>query len=95
MDELYPRIDPYRQGMLDVGGGHRVHWEESGNPFGQPALVLHGGPGGAPWTGGRRWFDPARNRIVRFDQRMAGRSTPSGERPDAAADRQQDAPPHP
>lgn len=75
--ERYPALEPNDGGMLDVGDGHRVRWEESGNPAGKPALVLHGGPGGAPWPGGRRWFDPARYRIVQFDQRMSGRSTPS------------------
>lgn len=78
---LYPRIEPHTSGMLDVGDGHRVWWEEGGNPNGKPALILHGGPGGAPWTGGRRWFDPARYRIVAFHQRMAGRSTPSASEP--------------
>lgn len=78
---LYPRIEPHTGGMLDVGDGHRIWWEESGNPAGKPALLMHGGPGGAPWTGARRWFDPERYRIVGFDQRMAGRSTPSASEP--------------
>ncbi|HEX2221882.1 MAG TPA: prolyl aminopeptidase [Candidatus Limnocylindria bacterium] len=81
MAEPYPALRPNRGGMLDVGDGHRIRWEESGNPAGKPALVLHGGPGGAPWPGGRRWFDPTRYRIVQFDQRMAGRSTPSASEP--------------
>ena len=56
--------------MLDVGDGHRLYWEQCGNPHGKPAVVLHGGPGM------RREFDPARYRVVLFDQRNAGRSTP-------------------
>ena len=77
----YPALSPNQDGMLDVGDGHRIHWEESGSYAGKPALVLHGGPGGAPWPGGRRWFDPARYRIVQFDQRMSGRSAPSASDP--------------
>lgn len=67
--------------MLDVGDGHLVHWETFGNPEGRAAVILHGGPGAAPWRGARRWFDPARWRIVAFDQRMAGRSAPSAADP--------------
>jgi proline iminopeptidase len=78
---VYPRIEPYEDGHLDVGDGHVIHWEQSGNPAGKPVVVLHGGPGGAPWTGGRRWFDPDRYRIVSFHQRMSGRSTPSASDP--------------
>jgi proline iminopeptidase len=76
MDALYPPIEPHRTGSLDVGDGHRLYWEESGNPDGLPAVFLHGGPGSGcePWH--RRFFDPARYRIVLFDQRGAGRSTP-------------------
>lgn len=81
MTAPYAPLEPYEAGMLDVGDGHLVHWETSGNPSGTPALVLHGGPGGAPWHGGRRWFDPHRYRIVQLDQRMAGRSTPSASDP--------------
>ncbi|MFI8188053.1 prolyl aminopeptidase [Streptomyces sp. NPDC085946] len=73
---LYPAIEPYAHGMLDVGDGNRVYWETSGNPDGKPALVLHGGPGSGctPWY--RRLFDPAAYRIVLLDQRGCGRSTP-------------------
>ncbi|MGV9705099.1 prolyl aminopeptidase [Streptomyces sp. NPDC003483] len=73
---LYPEIEPYDQGMLDVGDGNRVHWEVCGNPDGKPALMLHGGPGSGcgPWF--RRYCDPAKYRIVLLDQRGSGRSTP-------------------
>ena len=76
MHALYPPIEPRRTGNLDVGDGHRMYWEESGNPDGLPAVFLHGGPGSGcePWH--RRFFDPARYRIVLFDQRGSGRSTP-------------------
>jgi proline iminopeptidase len=73
---LYPEIEPYDHGMLDVGDGNRVHWETCGNPRGKPALVLHGGPGSGVRPNYRRYFDPAAYRIVLLDQRGAGRSTP-------------------
>lgn len=76
-EPLYPPTEPYAQGMLDVGDGHRLYWEQCGNPEGKPAVVLHGGPGSGCSPGLRRWFDPARYRIVLFDQRNCGRSTPS------------------
>jgi proline iminopeptidase len=74
--ETYPSIEQYEQGWLDVGDGHRIHWETSGDHHGKPAVVVHGGPGSGctPWH--RRLFDPARYRIVLFDQRGCGRSTP-------------------
>jgi len=78
----YPPIDPYEHGMLDVGDGHRVYWEQCGDPAGKPALVLHGGPGSGCTPGWRRYFDPDRYRIVLFDQRGAGRSTPHASNPD-------------
>ena len=74
--QLYPLIEPYEQGLLDVGDGHRVYWEQCGNPQGKPALVLHGGPGSGATPAWRRYFDPRRYRIVLFDQRGCGRSTP-------------------
>jgi len=74
---LYPPIEPYRQGWLDVGGGHRMYYEECGNPDGQPALVVHGGPGGGSNPTMRRFHDPQHYRIVLFDQRGCGRSTPN------------------
>jgi proline iminopeptidase len=78
---LYPEIEPYRSGMLEVGDGNRVYWEECGNPAGKPAVALHGGPGSGCTPGWRRYFDPARYRIVLFDQRGCGRSTPSAADP--------------
>lgn len=76
-DNPYPPIEPYLRGMLDVADGQSVYWEVSGNPLGKPVVVLHGGPGSGSTAAARRWFDPARYRIVLFDQRGAGRSTPS------------------
>jgi proline iminopeptidase len=77
----YPRIEPDRRGMLEVGDGNLVSWEACGNPDGKPALVVHGGPGSGctPWH--RRLFDPAAYRIVLFDQRGCGRSTPHASEP--------------
>lgn len=74
---LYPDIEPYDHGMLDVGDGNRVYWETCGNPRGKPAVVLHGGPGSGSGPYFRRLFDPAAYRIVLLDQRGAGRSTPA------------------
>jgi proline iminopeptidase len=62
--------------MLDVGDGQAIYWEVSGNPEGKPAVALHGGPGSGSTPGRRRWFDPDRYRLVQFDQRGCGRSTP-------------------
>lgn len=73
---LYPEIEPFRTGTLDVSGGHSVYYEESGNPNGKPVVFLHGGPGGGTDPKHRRFFDPAAYRIVLFDQRGCGRSTP-------------------
>lgn len=80
---LYPPIEPYEEGMLLVGDGHRVYWEQSGNPDGKPVVFLHGGPGAGTSTWHRRFFDPERYRIVLFDQRGSGRSTPHASAPDA------------
>jgi proline iminopeptidase len=77
----YPPIEPYEHGMLDVGDGNLVYWEVCGNPDGKPALVVHGGPGGGCTPGSRRWFDPDRYRVVLFDQRGCGRSTPHASDP--------------
>ncbi|MGQ0775427.1 MAG: prolyl aminopeptidase [Pseudonocardiales bacterium] len=81
MAELYPPIEPYDQGMLDVGEGNLVYWETCGNPEGKPALVVHGGPGSGCSTRMRRGFDPDRYRVVLFDQRGCGRSTPHASDP--------------
>lgn len=75
---LYPALDARRGGHLDVGDGHRLYWEESGNPAGVPVVFLHGGPGAGASPVHRQFFDPAHYRIVVFDQRGAGRSTPLG-----------------
>jgi proline iminopeptidase len=77
--ELYPEIEPYRAGMLAVDAVHTLYWEESGNPQGMPVVFLHGGPGAGSAPNHRRFFDPAFYRIVIFDQRGSGRSTPLGE----------------
>jgi proline iminopeptidase len=77
--ELYPEIEPYASGRLEVDPIHSLYWEECGNPKGIPVVFLHGGPGGGCSSTSRRFFDPARFRIVLFDQRGAGRSTPNGE----------------
>jgi len=76
MRNLYPPIEPYDQGMLAVSPVHTLYYEQSGNPQGLPVLFLHGGPGGGTVPEYRCFFDPAAYRIVLFDQRGAGRSTP-------------------
>ncbi|MGP3967645.1 prolyl aminopeptidase [Streptomyces sp. 6N223] len=76
MTALYPPTEPYDTGMLDVGDGNRIYWEVCGNPAGKPAVALHGGPGSGSTPGVRRFFDPAAYRLVLFDQRGCGRSTP-------------------
>jgi proline iminopeptidase len=83
MAALYPPLEPYATGMLDVGDGHRIYWETCGNPDGRPALVLHGGPGSGCTVNARRSFDPKAYRIVLFDQRGSGRSRPSAGEPEA------------
>jgi len=76
--EVYPEIEPYQLGWLEVADPHCLYYEECGNPDGTPVLFVHGGPGAGcdPWC--RRLFDPAAYRICLFDQRGAGRSTPHG-----------------
>ncbi len=81
MPALFPAIEPHASGHLDVGDGHSLYWETCGNPAGQPALVLHGGPGSGCTPGNRRMFDPEIFRIVLFDQRNAGRSLPHASNP--------------
>jgi proline iminopeptidase len=73
---LYPAIEPYERGMLDVGDGHSLYWELSGNPGGKPVVFLHGGPGGGSSPDHRRQFNPDTYKILVFDQRGCGKSTP-------------------
>ena len=82
----YPPIEPVRSGMLPVGEIHTLYWEESGNPDGVAVVLLHGGPGSGTTPRHRQFFDPAHYRIVLFDQRGAGRSTPMGECRDNTTD---------
>lgn len=76
---LYPPIEPSHSGHLSVGEGHQIYWEECGRPDGLPVVALHGGPGGGAAPAMRRFFDPRRYRILIFDQRGCGRSTPFAE----------------
>jgi proline iminopeptidase len=73
---LYPSIDPYHTGMLDVGDGHSLYYERVGTPGAKPAIFLHGGPGGGIAPDHRALFDPALYDVLLFDQRGCGRSTP-------------------
>ena len=73
---LYPSIDPYRTGLLDVGDGHMIYYERVGTPGAKPAVFLHGGPGAGVSPDHRRLFDPDRYDVLLFDQRGCGRSTP-------------------
>ncbi|MDC0737700.1 prolyl aminopeptidase [Cognatishimia sp. SS12] len=73
---LFPPIDPFDQRMMDMGDGHSIYVEQSGNPNGLPVVVLHGGPGGGCSPAMRRYFDPRTYRIILFDQRGCGRSRP-------------------
>ena len=73
---LYPEIHPYESGMLDVGDGHSLYWELSGNPKGKPVVFLHGGPGGGSSADHRRQFNPDKYKILVFDQRGCGKSKP-------------------
>ncbi|MEV0031105.1 prolyl aminopeptidase [Nocardia sp. NPDC050793] len=76
MRTLYPPIEPYDSGLLEVSDGQSVYWEVSGNPEGKPVVFLHGGPGGGTAPFHRQFFDPSAYRIVLFDQRGCGGSTP-------------------
>ena len=76
---LYGPIDPFERGRLRVSGLHEVYYEVSGNPDGKPVIVCHGGPGGGSTPSMRRYFDPKRYKIILFDQRGCGRSTPHAE----------------
>lgn len=83
MQAPFPPIEPYAQGLLDVGDGNAIYWETCGNPEGKPALVVHGGPGSGVSAGPRKSFDPDRYRIILFDQRGCGRSVPHASDPTA------------
>jgi proline iminopeptidase len=74
---LHPPLDPHTTGFMPVSGGHRVYFEEAGNGAGLPVMCLHGGPGGGISADMRRFFDPAHWRMVLFDQRGCGKSTPN------------------
>jgi len=76
MTSLYPPVEPNRHGWLNVGDGHEIYWEESGNPDGKPCVFVHGGPGGGSSPEARQFFDPERYRVVVFDQRGCGQSRP-------------------
>lgn len=79
MHRLFPEISPNFNDMLDVGDGHQVYYEESGNKDGIPVLFVHGGPGAGCASSHRQFFDPSQYRIILFDQRGCGRSTPHAE----------------
>ncbi|MEY9934235.1 proline iminopeptidase [Catenulispora sp. GP43] len=76
MSIVYPPMGPYATGFLDVGDGNRIYYEELGNPDGKPAVNLHGGPGAGSMQGPTKAWDPEKWRVIRFDQRGCGRSTP-------------------
>ena len=78
---MYPPIEPYDAGFLDAGARNLIYWEICGNPSGVPAVFVHGGPGSGSSPFFRRLFDPARYRVVLFDQRNCGRSLPHGSHP--------------
>ena len=75
--DLFPEIIPYETGALPLGDGHEMYWEQSGNPKGAPVLFLHGGPGAGTNANNRRFYDPEFYRIILFDQRGCGKSTPN------------------
>lgn len=81
MPGFFPLVEPFDQGMLDVGDGNSIHWEMSGNPGGKPAVVIHGGPGSGSGPGSRRYFHPDLFKLVIFDQRGCGRSQPHASDP--------------
>ncbi len=77
--ELYPEIEPYKTNFLKVSEIHTIYYEECGNPKGKPVVFLHGGPGGGLNSDYRRYFHPEKWRIILFDQRGCGKSTPHAE----------------
>ncbi len=76
---LYPESTAYDTGTLKVSALHTLYYEQSGNPQGKPVVFLHGGPGGGCSPKSRRFFDPDKYRVILFDQRGCGRSTPHAE----------------
>lgn len=78
---MFPSIEPFEHGMLDVGDSQKIYWECSGNPNGKPVIYLHGGPGSGCRPNSRRYFDPVKYKIVLMDQRGCGRSIPHPEKP--------------
>lgn len=76
MRSFYPPIEPHDSGHLETGDGQRIYWEVCGNPAGKPAVFVHGGPGAGCGANHRRLFDPKKYRVLLFDQRGCGRSTP-------------------
>ncbi|MEV7023404.1 prolyl aminopeptidase [Kitasatospora sp. NPDC093558] len=83
MVDLYPPTEPYDSGFLDTGDGNRIYYEQLGNPKGKPALNIHGGPGSGAMRRPARSWDPETYRLIRFDQRNCGRSTPHASDPAA------------
>ncbi|GGU51566.1 prolyl aminopeptidase [Lentzea flava] len=81
---MYPQVEPYAQGMLDVGDNQHIHWEASGNPHGKPAVVFHGGPGSGSNPVWRQDFDPDHWNLILWDQRGTGKSTPPASDPDTS-----------
>lgn len=79
MHDFFPPLEPYNKGFLKVSDIHTLYWEECGNPEGRPVVFLHGGPGGGVAPDHRRFFDPQSYRIILFDQRGSGQSTPCAE----------------
>lgn len=79
MRTLYPEIEPFNTGFLQVSELHTLYFEEAGNPLGKPVVFLHGGPGGGIIPNYRRYFDPKKWRIILFDQRGCGQSKPFAE----------------
>jgi len=76
---LYPTIEPFDSGFLQVSPLHTIYYEQVGNPAGKKVVFFHGGPGGGIETDYRRYFDPAKWHVILFDQRGCGKSTPHAE----------------
>ena len=76
--DLFPALEPYSTGYLNADDTHQIYWEQSGNPDGSPVVVFHGGPGAGSSPTLRQYFDPNHYRVILFDQRGCGKSTPHG-----------------